>query len=71
MRRHAFRIFGFLAMLATAVPAMRVFADSTDIWSTATTAVGTAATNTTSILIAIVAIPLAIFGYKVVKRCLH
>ena len=61
---------GLLAVGAVGSVAGPALADG-DVWSAATTAVTTAATNTTSILISLIAIPVAFFGYKVVKHCMN
>jgi hypothetical protein len=42
-----------------------------DVWSAATTAVTTASTNTTALLIVGIGIPVAMLGYKVVKRVIN
>ncbi len=48
----------------------RVFADGTDVWSSATTAATTASTNATALLVTLIAILVAFLAFKVLKRCL-
>jgi hypothetical protein len=55
-----------LAGSALAVPGMALADD--DVWSAATTAVTTASTNCTSLLILAIGISVAFVGYKVAKR---
>jgi hypothetical protein len=47
----------------------RVFADG-DVWSAATSAATTASTNAVALMIVLIGIPVALFGYKIVKICL-
>lgn len=60
---------GRAAMVAGAVGAP-VLAKA-DIWTQGTTAVTEATTNVTALLIVAVGIPIAFFGYKVLKRIIH
>lgn len=51
---------------ALGAPAVAITTD--DVWSTTTTAVGTAVSNVGTLLVAIIAIPVAFVGFRVVKR---
>jgi hypothetical protein len=43
---------------------------SSDPVATATTSIGTYSTEVTALLLALVMIPISIFGYRMVKKCL-
>jgi hypothetical protein len=47
-----------------------VAAAQSDPVATATTSIGTYSTEITALLLALVMIPIAIYGYRVVKSCL-
>ncbi|MGD0485823.1 MAG: hypothetical protein ABSB94_01370 [Syntrophorhabdales bacterium] len=67
MKKGLVRGLGVAAVLGS--PALAL-ADG-DVWSAATTAVTTASTNTTALLIVGIGIPVAMLGYKVVKRVIN
>jgi hypothetical protein len=49
----------------------QVYAQSTDAWGAATTAVTTAGTNVVALLVVAVSIPIAFMGYRFVKQAIR
>ncbi len=67
MKKGLMRGLGVAAVLGAPAAAMA----TDDVWSAATTAVTTASTNTTALLIVGIGIPVAMLGYKVVKHVIN
>jgi|GEM_PF-5840114 hypothetical protein len=61
------KVLGSLALVGGSVG---VAAAQSDPVATATTSIGTYSTEITALLLALVMIPIAIYGYRVVKSCL-
>ena len=63
------RVISLFSILSALFLSVTSFAQSDPV-ATATTSIGTYSTEITALLLALVMIPISIFGYRIVKKCL-